>query len=342
MEYGAIDLHVRRSEIRIEDAAGRVVLARRIATTRTDLERTLRDRGRLRILIESSTDSEWVAQVVEALGHEVIVADPNFLPMYGQRNRRIKTDRRDVAALVAACRLGIYRPASRVSAAQRARRQELRVRRQLVQMRTRAISVVRSLVRQEGVRVGTGASATLVARLDRVAVSPALARGLAPMRELLLHLQTILEGLDARLAEVAAADATAQRLMTVPGVGPITALTYVAVVDTPTRFGGDARRVSAFLGLVPSEDSSAERRHRGRITKTGPPEVRSLLVQVSWAIWRSRTPAAAALRAWAQTLAARRGRRIAIVALARRVSRILFALWRDGTTFRRRVDTVAA
>jgi transposase len=86
--------------------------------------------------------------------------------------------------------------------------------------------------------------------------------------------------------------------------------------------------------LVPREDSSAERHHKGHITKTGPGELRALLVQASWVIWRGRSAAGAALRLWAQTLAARRGRRIAIVALARRLTRILYALWRDETDFR--------
>ena len=121
--------------------------------------------------------------------------------------------------------------------------------------------------------------------------------------------------------------------MTTPGVGPVVALSYVATLDTPARFGGDAGRASAFLGLVPSEDSSSDRRHRGRITKTGPRDLRALLVQASWTIWRSKSADSAALRRWAHALAERRGRRIAVVALARRLSRILYALWRDGTSF---------
>ena len=84
-------------------------------------------------------------------------------------------------------------------------------------------------------------------------------------------------------------------------------------------------------GLVPREDSSAERHHRGHITKAGPRELRSLLIQAAWVCWRH--PGSAMLRAWVDRLAARRGRRIAVVALARRLSRILFAVWRDGTTF---------
>jgi len=342
MEYGAIDLHMRRSEIRIEDEDGRVVVARRIDTTREQFEQVFAGRPRLRILIESATESEWVAQCLERVGHEVIVVDPNYLPMYGQRNRRVKTDKRDVAALTAACRTGTYRPASRVSAAQRGRRQELRVRRHLVQIRTRTISLIRALLRQEGLRLPRGTSETVSARLDRVTLSAALQTAVAPLRELLTQLQTTLDTVEEQVEAAAIDDATAQRLMTAPGVGPIVALTYLAVLATPTRFGGDARRASAFLGLVPSEDSSSERHHKGRITKTGPPELRSLLIQASWAIWRGRTADGAALRTWAHTLAARRGRRIAIVALARRLSRIVFAMWRDGTEFQSHTRAIAA
>jgi transposase len=342
MEYAAIDLHSQRSEIRIEDEQGQVVMARRIDTTRADLARTFGERARMRILVESSTDSEWVAQALEALGHEVIVADPNYLPMYGHRQRRVKTDKRDVAALTVACRTGIYRRATRVSAAQRARRQELRVRRQLVQMRTRLISLLRSLVRQEGLRIPSGASDTILARLDRVAVPAALAPAVAPVRAILTQLRTTLGALDARVQMLAEQDVAARRLMTAPGVGPVVAVTYLAVLGTPDRFGGDPRRVTAFLGLVPREDSSGERQRKGHITKAGPPELRSLLIQASWVVWQGRSPDGAALRTWAQLLAARRGRRIAIVALARRLSRILFAMWRDETVFRSSRQAAAA
>ena len=75
----------------------------------------------VRVLLEATTESEWVAQTLEQLGHEVIVADPNYAPMYPERRRRVKTDRRDARVLAEACRLGAYRPAYRVSREQRAR-----------------------------------------------------------------------------------------------------------------------------------------------------------------------------------------------------------------------------
>lgn len=342
MEYGAIDLHKVKSEIRIIDEAGRVVLEQRIGTSRETLARVFGARGRLRILLESGTESEWVAQGLEALGHEVIVADPNYLPMYGMRSRKVKTDRRDVAALAEACRTGTYRPAHRVSAATRDLRRTLQVRRQLVRMRSQMICCLRAMLRQEGLRLPSGSAETVVARLTRVALPSTLAAIVAPLRQVIDTVNAQVAAADAALHERAVADAAAQRLMSAPGVGPVVALSYLATLDTPARFGGDAGRASAFLGLVPSEASSAERRHRGHITKTGPGDLRALLVQASWTIWRSQRPAGAALRRWAHRLADRRGRRIAIVALARRLSRILYALWRDETEFVSRPDTSVA
>jgi transposase len=333
MEYGAIDLHTKRSQIRIVDAEGGVVVERKIDTTRADLTQVFGGRPAMRILLESSTESEWVAQYLEGLGHEVIVADPNYAAMYGTRSRKVKTDKRDVAALAEANRTGVYRRAHRVSGPALRLRQTLRVRRHLVQLRSGTISLLRSILRREGLRLASGTADTILARLDRLVIPAPVVTVIAPLRTLLTQVQAQLVEREEAVEAVAAADATTQRLMTAPGVGPIVALTFQAVLDDPARFGGDARRASAFLGLVPSEDSSAERQHKGHITKAGPPDLRALLVQASWSIWRSRSADSAALRTWAHALAARRGRRIAIVALARRLSRVLYAMWRDQKTF---------
>lgn len=342
MEYVAIDLHLRRSQFRIGLEDGTVLKDGKCDTTRTDFTRAFGDRAPLRILFESSTESEWVAQHLESLGHEVIVADPNYAPMYGSRSRKVKTDGRDTAALFDACRLGIYRRAHRVSAAQRARRQQLRIRRQLTQMRSRSICLLRAVLRQEGWRLPSGGVERVDQRLDRLALSPTLTSIIAPLRTWLADLNTLIGAADAAVAQIAKQDPIATQLMTAPGVGAIVALTYQATLDDPARFGGDAGRASAFLGLVPSENSSAERRQRGHITKTGPKELRALLVQASWVIWRGRGADGAALRLWAHALADRRGRRIAVVALARRLSRILFAMWRDRKEFRAELRPTAA
>src|SRR5215208_6841843 len=145
MVYGAIDLHARYSQIRIVEADGRVLRDTRLLTNRERLVEMFTGHGPMRILLETGTESEWVAQALEGAGHEVIVADPNYAPMYGEIRRKVKTDRRDVAALAEANRRGWYRATHRVSAAQRALRQQLQSRRQLVQMRAGTIALIRSL-----------------------------------------------------------------------------------------------------------------------------------------------------------------------------------------------------
>ena len=330
MVYGAIDLHMRSSQIRIIDDAGVVVRDQGVPTTRERLTHAFATHGPMRIVLETGTESEWVAQALEAAGHEVIVADPNYAPMYGELTRRIKTDRRDVAALAEANRRGWYRRAHRSSPTQRETKQMLRSRRFLVQARSGAVSLLRSLLRQSGYRLGTGSCDTVPARVARLALPIELAETLAPLCRQMTTLTAEIQAMDVRLQTRTAGDAIVTRLRSVPGIGLIVATTFRAFIDRHERFA-HAGQVSAAIGLVPREDSSAERRHRGHITKAGPRELRSLLVQAAWVCWRS--PHSAALRAWVDRLAARRGRRIAVVALARRLSRILFALWRDGTTF---------
>ncbi len=330
MVYGAIDLHMRHSQIRIVDEDGQVLREQRIVTSREHFVNAFAGFGTMRILVETGTESEWVAHTLEAAGHAMIVADPNYAPMYGETRRRIKTDRRDVAALAEANRRGWYRAAHRTSAAQRDTKQILRARRLLVQQRSGAVSLLRSLLRQSGYRLGTGSCETVPGRVARLGVTGELADTLGPLCRQIAALTTEVHALDARVQTRTASDAIVARLRSVPGVGVIVATTFRAFIDRHERFA-HAGQVSAAIGLVPREDSSAERRHRGHITKAGPRELRSLLIQAAWVCWRH--PGSAALRAWVDRLAARRGRRIAVVALARRLSRILFALWRDDATF---------
>jgi transposase len=331
MEYGAIDLHTKESEIRIVTGDGDVVLHRRMATRREAFSAVCGGRPRARVLLETGTESEWVAQHLESLGHEVVVADPNYALMYGQRPRRIKTDRRDVIALAEANRLGIYRPAHRVSSAQRTVRRQLQVRDQLVRMRTQVINLMRGQLRSEGLRVRSGRAESFVARYQALAVPPSLRAVLEPLVQALTAVAPLIAAADGWAQETARTEPVPRRLMTAPGVGPITALSFHSTLDTVTRFRGPGA-VTAYLGVVPQEDTSGDRPRRGSITKAGPPRIRGVLVQASWAVWRS-PRGSATLHAWVHRLADRRGKRIAIVALARRLARILFAMWRDGRDF---------
>ncbi len=331
MDNIGIDLHKRSSQICTLTTGGQL-LERRIETTRERFAAALGGRPRARILIEASTESEWAARCLEQLGHEVIVADPNYAPMYGQRSRKVKTDRRDARALAEACRLGAYRPAHRTSDAQRHVRTQVMVREALVQTRSRYISLVGALLRREGARLGSGGAAAFPMRVARLQLPETLQQEIAPLQVMLKILNTRIQYADAQLENLVASDPRAQRLCTVPGVGPVTAATFVATVDRVERFAG-AHQLEAYLGLVPRERSSGEKQCRGRITKAGNGRARWLLVEAAWSILRYKKPETLALRLWADRIAARRGKFRAAVALARRLAGILYAMLRDGTVY---------
>jgi transposase len=334
MEIIGLDLHKRESQLCIRDETG-LLTEQRIVTSRERFTSVLGGRRPARIRREATTESEWVAQQLESLGHEVIVADPNFAPMYATRSRRSKTDRRDARTLMDACATGVYRPAHRLSAARRHVRAELAVRDTLVRTRTRAIALAKTLVRRDGLRVPSSTSRCVAARIAALPISSQLAGELAPLFPLLDLLNQQVAQLDQHLEALTQIDPDVARLTTAPGVGRVTAAAFVATVDDISRFR-TAHDLEAYLGLVPSERSSGERRRLGRITKAGNTRVRWLLVEAGWSLLRSRSPDAAALRAWGLRIAARRGKRIAAVALARRLAGILFAMWRDGAAYEAR------
>jgi transposase len=124
-------------------------------------------------------------------------------------------------------------------------------------------------------------------------------------------------------------DPTCVRLMTAPGVSTISALRFLAAIDDVGRFP-TASAVRSYLGLTPGENSSSERRRKTSITKAGPSKVRWTLCQASWCAWRTRPQDPLQ---WASKLAERRGKGIAIIALTRKLAGILYAIWRDGTTY---------
>ena len=281
MEYIGIDVHLGESQICMLTEQGEI-LERRIRTQPDRFAELLGERSRARILIEASTESEWVARCLEALGHEVIVADPNFAPMYATRSRRVKTDRRDAQALMDACRLGAYRPAHRTSDAQRQVRAELAVRDALVRTRARFISLMRTLLRREGLRVRSGMASKFPQRVAALSIPEPQSAAIAPLLAVMETLNLQIAATDARLARHAADDPVVRRLETVPSIRQVTALSFVATLDRVERFRGP-HPAAAYPGLVPGERSSGEQQQPGAITKRGNSRTRWLLVEAAWA-----------------------------------------------------------
>jgi transposase len=211
-------------------------------------------------------------------------------------------------------------------------RKELSVRDALVRSRTRMINVVRSLTRQEGVRLASGSAEDFTARIRSAKLPGELSQVVHPLVRSIKLLSGRIQRSDKRMMQLAASQQRVRRLMTAPGVGVVTAMAFAATIEPAERFAsGEA--VGCYLGLVPSEDSSSERRRLGRITKTGDKRVRWLLVETGWRLLRSNDPEALPLRRWGERIATRGGRSKAAVALARKVAVKLWAMDRDKTEF---------
>ncbi len=134
-----------------------------------------------------------------------------------------------------------------------------------------------------------------------------------------------------RLATLSAQEPIIAQLTTTPGVGRIVAASFVSVIDDAHRFR-NAHQVESYVGLVPSEDSSGGKRRIGAVSKKGNSNLRALLVQSAWVILRSPNRVDP-LHQWARATAQRRGRRMAVVAVARKLAGLLWAMWRDGTAY---------
>jgi transposase len=137
---------------------------------------------------------------------------------------------------------------------------------------------------------------------------------------------------DKELEATADQDPTCKLLMTAPGVGPVTAVRFAAAIDDVSRFT-NAHGVEAYLGVIPGENSTGESRKRRMkgITKAGPPRVRWALTQAAWTALRCRKHDP--MVQWARQIEARRGKKVAVIALVRKLAGVLYAMWRDGKPY---------
>jgi transposase len=333
MESIGIDVHKKHSQICVLDGKGQVRAEERIPTRAKHLRRWFEEHPKAKVLVESSTDSEWVARVLEEMGMEVVVADPNYALMYATRDPRVKTDKRDARALAEALRLGHYRKAHRPSPAARRRRIVLGNRERLMGCRTGLLNRLRSVLRQEGVYLKSCAAEAVPRAVKEAELPEELLELVRPLVDELYSLNDQLEACDRKLKEEAKGDALGERLQSAPGVGLVTALAFMSVVDGAARFK-NAHALEHYLGLVPGADESGEKKHtRGRpITKRGNRMLRWLLVEAGHRILNGRG-GSPKLRAWGERIATRGGKGKAAVALARKLAGILYAMWRDGTKY---------
>lgn len=330
MEHIGIDLGSKESQICVRSTAGDIVLERRWRTDRLGL--FLRQRPAARVVLETCTEAFRVATAAMAAGHEVRVVAATLVRSLGVGQRGLKTDVRDARVLSeASCRMELPSVHIPTAIAQEVKARCVS-REALIKARTQLIGRVRGYVRGRLGRVLRATPESLPKRVRAALLEDP--DGLpAHVERLLIVLETIsrqIADADEELRVLAAADVRMARLMSVPGVGPVTAARFVAAVDDVTRFP-TAASVASYLGLVPGENTTGFRTKRTRLTRAGAPQVRWALGQAAWSIYIRRTQDPMAK--WAKQIAARRGPQVAIMALARKLAHVLYAMWKHETTY---------
>jgi transposase len=333
MQHVAIDLGSRESQICIRDATGEILLERKLQTQK--LPSFLSKQPHSRVIVETSAEAFLIADAALEHGHEVRVVPATLVKTLGVGERRQKSDQRDARKL-SEVSTRIDLPSVHVpSESSRQRKALCNTRKNLIEARTKLTNYVRGQLRLQALVVPGRASSNAFPSNVRQAL-------LAHTDGMPVHLDRVLQtvevlneqldALDEELLAVAKQDSVCQRLMTVPGVGPVIAVRFVAVVDQPERFPS-AHHLMSYLGLTPGENSSSMRVQRTGITKAGATDLRAVLVQGAWSILRHRRTTDP-MGIWANALAERRNRFIAVTALARKLVGILWAIWTQGTTYR--------
>ena len=337
----AVDLAKDVFQVAMADRGGHVIDRRRL--TRRQFERFLGElpTGTHVIMEACGTAHHWGRQAL-ARGHEVRLLPAQYVRPYVRRN---KTDRADSEALLEAARCADIRPVPVKSVEQQSLQAVLRIRTQWQTTRVARINGIRSLLAEHGYVMARGAR-TILRRVT--ALLDDSASGLSePLRVTLMAaveevhaLEEKIATVDRQLRQVADAHPVAARLQTIPGVGVLTATAMVAAVGHIEAFRR-GRQFASWLGLTPRESSSGGHRTLGHISKRGDVHLRCLVIHGARAVLRCALLASARrpdrvtrLQQWALATAQRRGRRKATVAIANKLARVIWAVWRrDDETF---------
>lgn len=329
MRSVALDLGAKK--IAFCEVAGGDVVARRTVRQLSTLSDVLGPtKAPARVAVEACREAWHVRDQLMAWGHEVLVVDTTRVGKLGIGQHGRKTDRVDAEVLARAVESGHIPVAHVLSPARRELRMQLSVRRALIETRSQYVTTIRGLLRAAGQRLGGCDPDVFLARFDEATLDDETKALCEPLVAVLRVLEPQLANAERTIQELAERESATRRLMTVPGAGLIVSAMFISVVDDAKRFK-TAHHLESYLGLVPSEDSSGGKRRLGGISKQGNAYMRALLVQAAWCVLRLAD--SDPLKKWADGIVARRGKRVAVVAVARRLAGIMWAIWRDGTVY---------
>src|SRR3954471_18426201 len=332
--HAGIDVSLERSSVCVVDGTGKIV---REAKVPSEPEALVDFFGRLgvpltRIGLEAGPLSQWLHAGLTGAGFEAVLLETRHVKA-ALSAMVVKTDRQDARGIAQLLRMGWYRPVHCKSPpAQEIR--ALLVGRKLLQGKLLDVELsIRGSLRGFGLKLGEVSRGRFAVRVrELVAGQPMLERVVEPMLRAREALRAEYQVLHRAVLAIVREDATCRRLMGVPGVGPLVAITFTSAVDDPARFQR-SRAVGAHFGLTPKKYQSGETDITGGISKVGDAMVRTALYEAA-NVMLTRAGKFSTLKRWALEVAGRRGMKRAKVALARKLATILHRMWVDGTSFR--------
>src|SRR4051794_121457 len=332
--YAGIDVSLERSSVCVVDGTGKIV---REAKVPSEPEALVDFFGRLgvpltRVGLEAGPLSQWLHAGLTGAGFEAVLLETRHVKA-ALSAMVVKTDRKDARGIAQLLRMGWYRPVHRKSLpAQEVR--ALLVGRKPLQGKLLDVELgIRGLLRGFGLKLGEVSKGRFAARVRELASGqPTLERVIGPMLRAREALRSEYLALHRAVLAIVREDAVCRRLMTVPGVGALVALTFTSAVDGPARFRR-SRAVDAHLGLTPKKYQSGETDVTGGISKAGDAMARTALYEAA-NVMLTRAGKFSTLKRRGLEVAKRRGMRRAKVALARKLSTVLHRLWVDGSEFR--------
>jgi len=340
--YAGIDVSLEQSSVCIVSKDGKIVREMKVASEPDALVEFFGQLGLplSSIGLEAGPLSQWLHAGLTAAGYETILLETRHVKA-ALSAMTVKTDRKDARGIAQLLRMGWFRPVHRkTDSAQEIR--ALLVGRKLLQGKMMDMELgIRGLLRGFGLKVGVISKGRFMARVrELIAGHSMLEKVVEPMLRARDALRAEFNLLHRQMLAIVRADELCRRLMTVPGVGPLVALTFKTGVDDPHRFTS-SKTVGAHFGLTPKKYQSGETDITGGITRAGDAMVRVALYEAAQTLL-TRSQRFSTLKRWAMDVAKRRGMQRAKVALARKLATVLHRMWIDGSEFRWGKEAVAA
>lgn len=331
--FVGLDVSLAKTAICVISEHGKIVNEAQVASEPEALVRWAREqKGTVAVIgLEAGPLSQWLHRGLTNAGLDAVLMETRQVKG-ALKAMPIKTDRRDAEGIARLLHLGWFRPVHCKSVSAQEVRAVLGAGK-AIQLGMIALEMsMRGLLRNFGLKVGAISRGRYDQRIRELADgNPMLETATAPMQRARASLRQELAGLERLVRQMAQDDPVCRRLMSMPGVGAVVALTYRSAVDDPSRFTS-SKKVGAWVGMTPSRNQSGERDVSGGITKAGDVNLRRALCQAATVMMhRGRSTW---LRTWATQVARRRGGKRAMVALARRISVILHRIWIDDADFR--------